>query len=74
MVCLRNVSVDTLHKGDTEDDNVDDDDDNNNNNNNNKFIYSLIRHALSAKQVLSTFYFIVCSEILFTCSKITFQV
>ena len=33
MVCLRNISVDTLHKGDTEDD---DDDDNNNNNNNNK--------------------------------------
>jgi hypothetical protein len=31
MVCLRNISVDTLHKGDTEDD--DDDDDNNNNNN-----------------------------------------
>jgi hypothetical protein len=30
MVCFRNVSVDTLHKGDTEDD-----DDNNNNNNNN---------------------------------------
>jgi hypothetical protein len=29
MVCLRNISVDTLHKGDTEDD------DNNNNNNNN---------------------------------------
>jgi hypothetical protein len=43
MVCLRNISVDTLHKGDTEyDDNNDDDDDyddddndNNNNNNNN---------------------------------------
>jgi hypothetical protein len=32
MVCLRNISVDTLHKGDTEDD---DDDYNNNNNNNN---------------------------------------
>jgi hypothetical protein len=31
MVCLRNISVDTLHKGDTDDD---DDDDNNNNNNN----------------------------------------
>jgi hypothetical protein len=31
MVCLRNISVDILHKGDTEDD----DDDNNNNNNNN---------------------------------------
>jgi len=29
MVCLRNISVDTLHKGDTDDDN----DDNNNNNN-----------------------------------------
>jgi hypothetical protein len=29
MVCLRNISVDTLHKEDTDDDN-----DNNNNNNN----------------------------------------
>jgi hypothetical protein len=35
MVCLRNISVDTLHKRDTDDDD-DDDDDNNNNNNNNK--------------------------------------
>jgi len=33
MVCLRNIKVDTPHKGDTDDD--DDDDDNNNNNNNN---------------------------------------
>jgi len=31
MVCSRNISVDTLYKGDTKDD----DDDNNNNNNNN---------------------------------------
>jgi hypothetical protein len=31
MVCLRNISVDTLHKGDTEDDDDDDDDNNNNN-------------------------------------------
>jgi len=39
MVFLRNVSVDTLHKGDTEDDDNDDyDDDNNNNNNNNNNI------------------------------------
>jgi len=30
MVCLRSISVDTLHKGDTEDD----DDDNNNGSNN----------------------------------------
>ena len=35
MVCLRNIIVGTLHKGDTEDDDDDDDDDNNNNNNNN---------------------------------------
>jgi hypothetical protein len=39
MVCLRNISVDTLHKGETEDD--DDDDDNNNNNNNNNKIISV---------------------------------
>jgi hypothetical protein len=31
MVCLRNISVDTLHIGDTEDDDDDDNDDNNNN-------------------------------------------
>ena len=41
-VCLRNISVDTLHKGDTDDDDDDndndDDGDNNNNNNNNKVI------------------------------------
>jgi len=35
MVCLWNISVDTLHKGDTEDD---DDDNNNNNNNNNNIV------------------------------------
>jgi hypothetical protein len=35
MVCLKNISIDTLHKGDTEDDNYDDDDDDDNNNNNN---------------------------------------
>jgi hypothetical protein len=29
MVCLRNISVDTLHKGDTDDDDDDDDNDNN---------------------------------------------
>jgi len=45
MVCLRNISVDTLHKGDTEhddddddddDDEDDDDDDDDDNNNNNR--------------------------------------
>jgi hypothetical protein len=35
MVCLKNISVDTLHKGDTENDDDDDDDNDNNNNNNN---------------------------------------
>jgi len=35
MVCFRNMSVDTLHKGDIEDDDDDDDDDDDNNNDNN---------------------------------------
>jgi hypothetical protein len=35
LLCLRNISLDTLHKGDTDDDDDDDDDNNNNNNNNN---------------------------------------
>jgi hypothetical protein len=38
MVCLRNISVDTLHKGD-----IEDDDDNNNNNNNNLIITTILR-------------------------------
>ena len=33
VVCLKNISVDTLHKGDTHDDDDDDDDDDNHNNN-----------------------------------------
>jgi hypothetical protein len=33
IVCLRNISVDTLHKGDKEGDDDDDYDDDNNNNN-----------------------------------------
>jgi hypothetical protein len=41
MVCLRNTSVDTLHKGDT-DDNDDNDDDNNNNNNNNNIVIAAV--------------------------------
>jgi hypothetical protein len=36
MVCVRDISVDALHKGDTEDNN-----NNNNNNNNNKVILLL---------------------------------
>ena len=35
IVCLRNISINTLHKGDDDDDDHDDDNDNNNNNNNN---------------------------------------
>jgi hypothetical protein len=35
MVCLRNISVDTLHEGDAGDDDDDNNDDDNNNNNNN---------------------------------------
>jgi hypothetical protein len=46
MVCLRNISVDTLHKGDTEDDDDDDDNNNsdNNNSNNNNYRISLERN------------------------------
>jgi hypothetical protein len=46
MICLRNISVDTLHKGDAEDD--DDDDDNNNNINNvhKKYLYDQIMDEL----------------------------
>jgi hypothetical protein len=45
MVCLRNISVDTLNKGDTDDDDDDDDNNNNNNNNNNTiqfFIFNVL--------------------------------
>jgi hypothetical protein len=34
IVCLRNINVDALHKGDIEDNN-----NNNNNNNNNKYLF-----------------------------------
>jgi hypothetical protein len=34
MVCLRNIGVDTLHTGDTEENDNDNDDDDDNNNNN----------------------------------------
>jgi hypothetical protein len=36
MVCLWNISVDTLHKEDTDYDDVDDGDDDDDNNNNNR--------------------------------------
>jgi hypothetical protein len=39
MVCLSNISANTLHKGDTEDDN--DNDNDNNSNNNNHYYYML---------------------------------
>ena len=45
IVCLRNMSINTLHKGDDDDD--DDDDDNNNNNNNNN---TIIRKYILATQ------------------------
>jgi hypothetical protein len=61
MVCFTNISVDTLHKGDTDDDNDGDDDDNdndcddddydddnNNNNNNNNNMYCLYKAKNSA--------------------------
>jgi hypothetical protein len=44
MVCLRSIIVDTLHKGDTEDNN------NNNNNNNNTGYYVPIRSTASVRR------------------------
>jgi hypothetical protein len=41
MVCLRNISVNTLHRGDTNDD---DDDDNDNNNNHRYFMGKITLH------------------------------
>ena len=61
MVCLRNISVDTLHKGDTEDDDDDDDDDdgddddNNNNNNNQKRTFgSVVNVSYVCVKILSS--------------------
>jgi hypothetical protein len=48
MVCLRNISVDTLYKGDTEDSNNNNNNINNNNNNNN----NKIRHTWNVKAKL----------------------
>jgi len=41
IVCLRNISINTLHKGDDDDDddNYNDDDDDDDNNNNNNMVY-----------------------------------
>ena len=46
MVCLRTISVDTLHKGDTEDD-----DDDNDDNNNNIFKYFLDYELTTRRQL-----------------------
>jgi hypothetical protein len=48
MVCLRNISVDTLHKGDSEDD---DDENNNNNNNNNNEINTFPPVAIKSQEI-----------------------
>jgi hypothetical protein len=54
MVCLRNISVDTLHKGETEDDD-DDNNNNNNNNNNNTSYYVPIRSTISVEGDAGTY-------------------
>ena len=38
IVCLRNISINNVHKGDDSNDNGDDDDDDDDNNNNNRVI------------------------------------
>ena len=61
MVCLRNISVDTLHKGDTEGDDDDDDDDDNNNNNNKTFQTSLLNYE--TQKMLSFSFQVFCHQI-----------
>ena len=58
MVCLRNMSVDIMHRGDTEDNNNnndDDDDNNNNNNNNNNTVNRCFNSLLPLYILLSTY-------------------
>ena len=50
IVCLRNISINTLHEGDgdyDDDDDDDDDDDNNNNNNNNALSFDVVSKIVS---------------------------
>jgi hypothetical protein len=54
MVCLRNISVDTLHKGDTMDDDDDDDDNDNNKKNNNNNHHHHHHHLDSVKKFCYT--------------------
>jgi cadmium resistance protein CadD (predicted permease) len=61
MVCLRNISVDSLHKGDTEDNDDDnDDDDNNNNNNNNVYFVVNVYCASNMENIKSMDTFVNC--------------
>jgi hypothetical protein len=54
MVCLRNISVDTLHKGDTDNDNDD------NNNNNNNFIFVVCKgRTVHAGKILQHYLLII---------------
>jgi len=54
MVCLRNISVDTMHKGDTEDNN------NNNNNNNNK-LFNVIYNVMKPITIVTMLHILMIS-------------
>jgi hypothetical protein len=58
MVCLRNISVDTLHKGDTEDD---DDNNTNSNNNNNNSVEVLVRANSTVRKPITETVRTTCS-------------
>jgi hypothetical protein len=67
MVCLRNISVDTLHKGNTDDDDNDDDDDddnnnNNNNNNNNSNMHRSLQSVLGHGRKNAYFGAVLCAK------------
>jgi hypothetical protein len=70
MVCLRNISVDTLLKGDTDDDDDDDDENNNNNNNNNKVVTKNTRYLDICLAVHHSITFLLLLPAWYTKSKI----
>jgi hypothetical protein len=58
MVCIGNICINTLHKGDNIDDDDDDDDDNdNNNNNNNNLLFTSRSTNLSMRQYFQQNFF-----------------
>ena len=73
MVCLRNICINTLHKGDNGDDNDDNYNDNNNNNNNNNIIVTISFGCILYCGCFNLFYNVwvcVCVGVLAICTPV----